>query len=259
MRLLAPLLIALLLAPVVAPAQNPAAPPQTPPAATAPSKADAGADEETLYALGILMSRELKPLSLTPSELESVKRGLTDALTGAKPQVDAPKYEQKIQALAKARIAATAQKNKEAGKAFTATAAQEKGAQKTASGAIYSSLKEGTGATPKATDTVKVKLVGKLPDGTVFDDGSRGENEFMLGSVFKCLSEGIAKMKVGGKARLVCPSETAFGDQGSAPAVLPGAAVIFEVDLLAARATPKTSKPPGHPMGGAGGMPRGHP
>ena len=115
-----------------------------------------------------------------------------------------------------------------------AKAAAEAGAKKTASGAIVKALKEGTGATPTAASTVKVHYHGTLPDGTVFDSSvKRGEPAtFPLSGVIKCWTEGVQQIKVGGKSRLVCPSNIAYGDRGSPPTIKPGATLVFEVELL---------------------------
>jgi FKBP-type peptidyl-prolyl cis-trans isomerase len=115
-----------------------------------------------------------------------------------------------------------------------AKALKEKGAVKTASGAVVIPIKAGKGASPKATSTVKVHYEGKLLDGKVFDSSlKRGEPiEFPLGGVIPCWTEGLQKMKVGGKAKLVCPSETAYGPNGAPPVIPPNAVLTFEVELL---------------------------
>ena len=113
-------------------------------------------------------------------------------------------------------------------------AAKEKGAKTTKSGLVYKVIKQGKGASPAATDTVKVHYTGKLPDGTVFDSSvERGEPaEFPLDRVIPCWTEGVAMMKVGGKSQLVCPSNIAYGERGSPPKIGPGATLVFEVQLL---------------------------
>lgn len=116
-------------------------------------------------------------------------------------------------------------------------AAKEKGAVKTASGLVYLSMKEGTGASPTARDTVKVHYEGKLPDGKVFDSSyQRGEPiEFPLSGVIPCWTEGVQKMKVGGVAKLTCPSSIAYGPRGMPPVIPPYATLIFKVELLGVR------------------------
>ena len=95
--------------------------------------------------------------------------------------------------------------------------------------------KDGTGATPKATDKVKVHYRGTLADGKEFDSSyKRGEPAtFPLDRVVKCWTEGLQKIKVGGKATLTCPPETAYGDRGAGSVVPPKATLTFEVELLA--------------------------
>ncbi|BDG10580.1 FKBP-type peptidyl-prolyl cis-trans isomerase [Anaeromyxobacter paludicola] len=113
-------------------------------------------------------------------------------------------------------------------------AAKEKGAVKTGSGLVYLSVKEGTGPSPTAKDTVKVHYEGKLPDGKVFDSSyQRGEPaEFPLNQVIPCWTEGVQKMKVGGVAKLTCPSTIAYGPRGAPPVIPPYATLIFKVELL---------------------------
>jgi FKBP-type peptidyl-prolyl cis-trans isomerase FkpA len=113
-------------------------------------------------------------------------------------------------------------------------AAAEKGAVKTDSGMVYQSLTEGKGASPKETDTVQVHYKGMFPDGKEFDSSyKRGQpTEFPLNRVIKCWTEGVQRMKVGGKSRLVCPAAIAYGDRGAPPDIGPGATLIFDVELL---------------------------
>jgi len=120
------------------------------------------------------------------------------------------------------------------GQAYLDKAAAEPGATKTASGLVYRELRAGTGASPKASDTVKVNYRGTLVDGTEFDSSYK-RNEpisFPLSGVIPCWTEGVQKMKVGGKSQLVCPSSIAYGDRGSPPVIPGGATLIFEVELL---------------------------
>ncbi len=190
--------------------------------------------EKTLYAIGVIVAKTLAVFNLTPSELEFVKQGLTDAGTGKKPEVDLKAYNDKVQELARARRKVQGEKLAVAGKEVLDKAAKERGAVKTDSGLVYLSLKEGVGAAPKVTDTVKVHYQGTLPDGTEFDSSyKRGKpTEFRVDGVIKCWTEALQKMKSGGKAKLGCPANIAYGDVGAGNLILPGATLLFEVELL---------------------------
>ncbi len=115
-----------------------------------------------------------------------------------------------------------------------AKAAAEKGAIKTDSGMVYQSLTEGKGASPKATDIVQVHYKGTFPDGKEFDSSyKRGQpTEFPLNRVIKCWTEGVQRMKVGGKAKLTCPPSLAYGDKGAGGVIPPNATLQFEVELI---------------------------
>lgn len=113
-------------------------------------------------------------------------------------------------------------------------AAKEAGAVVTASGLVYLSLREGTGASPAASDSVKVHYKGTFPDGKEFDSSyKRGRPaEFPLNRVISCWAEGVQRMKVGGKAKLVCPPAIAYGERGAGDAIPPNATLLFEIELL---------------------------
>ena len=117
----------------------------------------------------------------------------------------------------------------------TTAAAKEPNAVSTASGMVYRSLKDGTGASPKASDTVKVHYRGTLPDGKEFDSSYKRNEaiEFPLSRVIPCWTEGVQLMKVGGKAKLTCPPAIAYGDRGAGNVIPPKATLLFEVELLA--------------------------
>ena len=119
--------------------------------------------------------------------------------------------------------------------ATLAAASKEQGAQVTKSGLVYRSLKDGTGASPAATDRVKVHYKGTFPDGKEFDSSyKRNEpTEFPLNGVIPCWTEGVQLMKTGGKAKLTCPSAIAYGARGAGGVIPPNATLVFEVELLA--------------------------
>jgi FKBP-type peptidyl-prolyl cis-trans isomerase FkpA len=191
-------------------------------------------DLETFYAIGLTISRQLTDFNLTLGELELVKLGLTHSATGKGPDVDLGTYTEKINEMARARRKVLGQKLASKNKDFLEKTAKEKGAQKTGSGLVYLPLKDGSGVSPKPTDTVKVNYRGTFPDGKEFDSSyKRGEPfEFKMDGVIKCWNEALQKMKPGGKAELVCPPEIAYGESGAGNIILPYATLVFEIELL---------------------------
>jgi FKBP-type peptidyl-prolyl cis-trans isomerase FkpA len=113
-------------------------------------------------------------------------------------------------------------------------AAAEKGAVRTESGLVYRSLKDGSGASPRATDVVRVHYRGTFSNGLEFDSSyKRGQpTEFPLNRVIPCWTEGVQRMKVGGKARLTCPSKLAYGERGAGGVIPPNTTLLFEVELI---------------------------
>ncbi|GBD26874.1 FKBP-type 22 kDa peptidyl-prolyl cis-trans isomerase [bacterium HR30] len=191
-------------------------------------------EQKALYALGALLAQNVGTFRLTPAEVETVLAGFKDASTGKTLAVDPDAYRGQLQQLAQSRAAAAANEEKEKSKAFLEKMAKEKGATRTDSGLVFIEIQPGNGPAPTAEDKVKVHYTGTLIDGTVFDSSvQRGEPAtFPLNGVIRCFSEGLQKMKVGGKAKLVCPSDLAYGDRGSPPKIKPGATLVFEVELL---------------------------
>ena len=230
--------------PAAAPAVTPA-PAESAPAATATTTPAAAAtaapaapvalttdDQKTVYAVGLMMANQLASLQLNEAELEIVKRALSDEAAG-KAAVDINIYGPKIQTFAQGRQASVAAKAKTEGVAYAAKAATQPGAVKTASGLIYRELKTGTGASPKATDRVKVHYRGTLISGKEFDSSYKRNTpiDFGLNQVIPCWTEGVQKMKVGGKSSLVCPADIAYGEGGKGD-IPGGATLLFDVELL---------------------------
>ncbi len=209
---------------------------EKPAAAAAPAAAPGGLatdDEKSLYTVGLIIARQLGPLAVDEKDLPIVIQGLTDGTLKKEPKVKLEEWGPKVQDFAKARAAKAAEAEKKVSAAYLEKAGAEPGAVKKPSGLVYLSIKEGTGASPKPTDKVKVHYHGTLTDGTVFDSSvQRGQPaSFPLNGVIPCWTEGVGMMKVGGKAKLVCPSSIAYGDQGQGP-IKPGATLVFEVELL---------------------------
>ena len=102
------------------------------------------------------------------------------------------------------------------------------------SGRLVTEVKAGTGDQPTVNDTIVVHYHGTLRDGTVFDSSvERGEPfRTQLSRLVPCWQEGVLTMRVGGKSRLVCPSDLAYGDAGAGPVIKGGAALVFDIELL---------------------------
>lgn len=223
--------------------QAPAAKTPTRKISPVPSTATMTDEQKAIYALGLMMQRSIAQFDLTPEELELCKRALADGLAG-KPALDLNEWGPKVQTLARERATRGVAREKGVSAEYLAKAAAVAGAIKMDSGLIYTELAAGQGASPTPADRVKVNYRGTLINGTEFDSSyKRGEpGQFSVGGVIKCWTEGLQRMKVGGKARLVCPSDLAYGDRGS-QAIPGGAALIFEVELLEVIATPRPPEP----------------
>jgi FKBP-type peptidyl-prolyl cis-trans isomerase FkpA/FKBP-type peptidyl-prolyl cis-trans isomerase FklB len=191
-------------------------------------------DQKTLYALGLSVAGNLAQFQLTEAELALVEAGIRDATLKRPPRVEIETYRPKIMALASTRASAGAEETKRAGAAFVEKILAGGKAQKTASGAVYEVITEGSGASPTAANTVKVHYTGSLIDGSVFDSSVQRDQpaQFPLGRVIKCWTEGLQTMKVGGKTKLYCPADIAYGDGGRPPKIPGGATLIFEIELL---------------------------
>jgi FKBP-type peptidyl-prolyl cis-trans isomerase len=204
----------------------------------------APAEPDTLYGIGLVIARNLEVFDLSKAELEQVLKGVRDA-HARKARFKAEEKQPQINALAQARMQARTEREKaagmknlgpekEKGAAHAEKLAKEKGAVRTASGLVYVPLVEGTGTSPTASSTVRASYEGRLVDGTVFDASAKhgGPMEFPLSGVIPCWTEALQKMKVGGKARIVCPSSIAYGDEGRPGAIPPGATLTFDVELV---------------------------
>jgi FKBP-type peptidyl-prolyl cis-trans isomerase len=233
------------------PAPAALAPPAAPAAPAPPPKLEGPELEQSLYAVGRSVAKSLEPFALSPGELAVVLRGVQDSVAGKPGTALDEKAQQSVQALFRERIAVLEAREQAASEAYLAKEAAEKGAAKTATGLVYLSIAEGTGPRPGASDVVRVNYVGSFVDGRVFDSTLvRGEPlDLPLNGVIPCWTEGIQKMKVGGKARLTCPSAIAYGPAGRPGQIPRNAVLTFEVELLSIQppATPPAPAPAAPP------------
>ncbi len=192
-------------------------------------------EDRTLYALGFTSARTLEIYQLTEEDLGIVLQGVRDGVLKKKPKVPVKQYRTQIGALRDTRRKAVLVAQKEEARAFVDEMAAKPGSTRTESGIVIQEMKAGTGPRPQASDKVKVHYHGTLPDGTVFDSSvERGQPAtFPLKRVIKCWTEGVQTIKVGGKSRLICPADLAYGNRGSPPRIPPGATLVFEIELIA--------------------------
>jgi FKBP-type peptidyl-prolyl cis-trans isomerase len=191
-------------------------------------------NDKLCYTLGQGMAGKARLNGLfTLAEAKIIERGLEDALVGREAIVAQEDYLPKLNDFLQARLDKLSESHSVEGQAFLEKAAAEEGSIRTESGLVYQVLTVGTGAHPKATNTVTVHYTGRLIDGTVFDSSvERGDPiSFSLSGVIGGWTEGIPLMKVGGKARLVIPADLAYGAKGR-PGIPPNAVLDFEVELL---------------------------
>lgn len=192
-------------------------------------------DDKTFYSMGVLMGSRLKAVDLQDNEIDMIVQGLRDSAKGQENKdIDIATYRSKVQGIFRARMEKNTDKFKNEGKAYLEKFISKEGGQKTASGIGYKVLKPGTGAKPKATDTVEVHYHGTLIDGKVFDSSvdRKKKISFPLNRVIKCWTEGMQLVGIGGKIRLVCPSDLAYGDQGAPPKIPGGSTLVFDVELF---------------------------
>jgi len=209
------------------------------PTATAESTTDGELDlateeEKILYSLGFGMAQQLGPLNLTPAELVAVQAGFADASLKRDARIEPRDYQEKIQTFGQERLAAAATVEAKASVAFLERMAAEPGAELLPSGLVFTELVAGSGEKPSATSKIKVHYHGTLRDGRVFDSSvDRGVPvDFVLNQVVPCWGEGLQRMAVGGKAKLVCPPNLAYGAQGRPPQIPGNSALVFEVELI---------------------------
>jgi FKBP-type peptidyl-prolyl cis-trans isomerase FkpA len=201
------------------------------PASTGALKSE---DERTFYAYGFKIGQNLSQFGMSDAESAAISQGLRDAIAGKEPKINMAVYLPKVSDMAKKRMDAKSAGVKAKGQTYSDAFQKEDGVKEIPHGGWIKTLTEGTGDLPSADDTVKVNYRGTLTDGTEFDSSYKRNQPatFPLKNVIPCWTNGVAMMKVGGKAKLVCPSEVAYGDQGHPPVIPGGATLTFEVELL---------------------------
>lgn len=191
-------------------------------------------EQKTLYAIGMTISNQLGVFALSEEELKPIVQGILDGIKGEEPKVDMQVYAAKINQFASDRAAVVAKQQSAASAEYLKQFEGDDSVVKTDSGAFVKMITEGSGNAPTPQNTVKVHYEGKLLDGTVFDSSYvRGAPAtFGLGQVISCWTEGLQEIKTGGKAELICPADTAYGDRGAPPKIGPGATLVFQVELV---------------------------
>ncbi len=186
------------------------------------------------YALGLGIGQQLKSMNIENFSVESFSKSLNDVLTGAQTEMTNQEAQQMLQEYFQKKEKEQSEKAIAEGKAFLAENANKDGVTETKSGLQYEVLTEGTGKSPKATDTVRCHYEGRLLDGTVFDSSyQRGEPaDFGLNQVITGWTEGVQLMKEGAKYRFYIPYLLAYGERGAGASIPPYSTLIFDVELI---------------------------
>ena len=221
--------------------------------------------DKVSYSIGLDIGTTLKR-QLIDVNAELLNNGIQDGLSGKKPLLTEEEmkatmatFQKDMMAKQAAAKKATGEKNAAEGTKFLAENKAKEGVKTTASGLQYKVLKEGTGASPKATDTVKVNYRGTTIEGTEFDSSyKRGEPaSFPVNRVIKGWTEGLQLMKVGSKYQFFVPADLAYAERGAGSDIGPNATLIFDVELLGI--TPPEANPAPKPATYDSSRPAGEP
>jgi FKBP-type peptidyl-prolyl cis-trans isomerase len=238
-----------------APAQQPAAKPAAAkPAAAAQAGKPEALNDRASYVIGYNLGRTLKQNDVQAST-DLLNKGLRDGLTGEKGmltdeemQATMQEFQKQVAGQQEAKQKVAGEKNKTEGEAFLAKNKTKAGVKTTASGLQYEVLKEGTGPSPKPTDTVSVNYLGTTIDGTKFDSSydRKEPATFVLNQVIPGWTEGVQLMKVGSKYKFYIPAALGYGEKGAGNVIGPNAPLVFEVELLSI-GQPEAPKPAAMP------------
>ncbi|MGC8867245.1 MAG: FKBP-type peptidyl-prolyl cis-trans isomerase [Elusimicrobiales bacterium] len=185
------------------------------------------------YMLGVAMTRNISAYDFSKQEIDDMIKGFSDGLRNKPDYRNTVDYN-KVNEMIKAKKNELMKKNKKKGEEYLKKLSSQPNAAVIDNGIVYVRTTEGKGASPSENDTVKVHYSGKLIDGKEFDSSYKKNQpaEFKLNSVIPCWTKAITKMKIGEKATIGCPSDTAYGDNGIEMVIPPGSTLIFDVELL---------------------------
>jgi FKBP-type peptidyl-prolyl cis-trans isomerase FklB len=201
------------------------------------------------YTVGFQVGQSLKRDGLE-LDVKAFSQAVEDVLSGAQPQLSMDQMKAAINTFREKQMEekrALAEKNKKEGEAFLAANKKKKGVKTLPDGLQYQVIKAGTGATPKATDTVEVNYRGTLLDGKEFDSSyKRGKpTTLQVGGVIKGWQSALEHMKVGGKWKVWVPSDLAYGERGAGNVIGPNETLVFEIELLDIKSEPKAEQEKG--------------
>lgn len=190
-------------------------------------------EDKIVYVLGLSMAQFLSEFELSEQELAVLISGLSDGTLGRNPQVSPNIWGRRIEGFKRQRVEQARARREQLAAEYLAQAESQPGAERTESGLIYTEVEPGSGAHPAPSDRVEVHYHGTRTDGSVFDTTrDKGPATFAVEGVIPCWTEALQRMRVGGKSRIVCPAQIAYGDKGVPGSIKPGAVLSFDVELL---------------------------